>query len=104
MEYQFLVLLEQNPHRQLTVSQLKKKPQSKLVITETEDTVEGHLYVFYDSLSLSLSKKTLFKARRKRIIKNHKEIPLIKLQHLGAYQRGEKYLYQTWTKDRALEG
>lgn len=73
------------------------------MITKTEETSEGHLYAFCESLSV-IKQKTLFKARRKRIIKNHKEIPLIKSQHLGAYRRGEKYLYQTWTKDRALEG
>lgn len=56
---------------------MQKTPQSKLVITETEDTSEGHLYVFYESLLLS-KKKNLVKARRKRIIKNHKEMPLIK--------------------------
>lgn len=43
MEYQFLVLLEQNPHGQPTFSQLNKKTQSKLAITETGDTSEGHL-------------------------------------------------------------
>lgn len=42
----------------------QKKPQSKLVITETEDTVEGHLYVFYESLSV-IKQKNSFQSQKK---------------------------------------